>query len=98
MLGFLGLMLTLALLVMYAVQLGYKASNGFLGDGGGLFVRQAVYMAGGLVLMFLISRIHHQRLYRYSWMIYGLSVGLIWAAHLWSQFRSMAFGVIFSEG
>lgn len=77
MLAFLGLMLPLALLVMYAVQLGYQA-------GDGLFVRQAVYIAGGLGLMFFISRIHHQRLYRYSWMIYGLSAGLVGAAHLWS--------------
>ncbi|MEG6590943.1 FtsW/RodA/SpoVE family cell cycle protein [Paenibacillus barengoltzii] len=89
MLGFLGLMLTLALLAMYAVQLGYQD---------GLFVRQAIYMASGLVVMFFISRVHHQRLYRHSWMIFGLSTALILAAQFWgSQIngaRSYIFGGI----
>jgi cell division protein FtsW (lipid II flippase) len=86
MLGFLGLMLTLALLAMYAVQLGYQD---------GLFVKQAIYMASGLVVMFFISRVHHQRLYRYSWMIFGLSTALILAAQLWGPQINGARGYIF---
>lgn len=80
----LALLLTIALLAMFAVQLSYNAGNGFLSDTE-LFVKQAVYMAAGLVVLFALSRIHYRNLHNYSWMIYGLSIILLLTANLWGQ-------------
>ncbi|WP_068786462.1 FtsW/RodA/SpoVE family cell cycle protein [Paenibacillus phocaensis] len=89
----LALLLTIALIAVYAVQLSYNAGNGFLSDAD-LFVRQTIFMGLGLAVLFALSRIHYRKLSGYSSLIYGLSVMLILAAHLGSQQINGARGYI----
>lgn len=76
----LALLLTIALLAMYAVQLSYQAGEG-LWYGTDFFGKQAVFMGIGLAILFLLSRIHYQNLNNYSWILYGLAVVLILIAN-----------------
>lgn len=89
----LGLLLSIALLAMYAVQFSNNADNGFL-SGFDLLIRQAIFMAVGLAFLFALGRMHYRKWYRYSAMIYGLAVMLILIAHLWSQQVNGARGYI----
>lgn len=84
MLSVLTLLLGIALLVMYAVQLSYAAGSGRMSDYD-LLVRQAFYMAVGLTVLFALSRIHYRGLRSYSWAIYGTAIVILLGAHLLGQ-------------
>ncbi|WP_178075886.1 FtsW/RodA/SpoVE family cell cycle protein [Paenibacillus oralis] len=84
MLSVLTLLLGIALLSMYAVQLSYGAGSSYM-SGVSLFPKQAVYMAGGLAVLFALSRIHYRGLRNYLWAIYGTAIVFLLGAQLWGQ-------------
>lgn len=82
MLGSLVLLLTIALVTMYAVELSYKAASSIMG-GIQLFVRQAAYMAAGLVVLLGLSRIHYRTLLNFTWTLYGVTIVLMLIVFIW---------------
>lgn len=80
----LAMLLTIALLAMYAVQLSYKAGTGRMSDLDP-FNRQAFHMVLGLAALFALSRIHYRKLLKYSWTLYGITIVILLGAHLSGQ-------------
>jgi cell division protein FtsW (lipid II flippase) len=83
MLGCLVLLITIALVTMYAVQLSYAADQRKIMTGIDLFLRQAVYMVAGLVVLFALSRFHYRRLLNFSWTLYSGTVALLLSVFMW---------------
>ncbi|WP_281888027.1 FtsW/RodA/SpoVE family cell cycle protein [Paenibacillus sp. YYML68] len=82
MLAVLAVLLTAALVTMYAVELSYtSASRQYIGSYQ-LFYRHAVHLGIGLVVMLLVSRINYRKVLSYASVIYGVSVVLV-AAAIW---------------
>ncbi|MCM3703892.1 FtsW/RodA/SpoVE family cell cycle protein [Paenibacillus macerans] len=84
MLSVLTLLLGIALLSMYAVQLSYKAGTGRMSDLNP-FDRQAFHMVLGLAALFALSRIHYRKLLKYSWTLYGITIVILLGEHLSGQ-------------
>ncbi|MGZ7445133.1 FtsW/RodA/SpoVE family cell cycle protein [Paenibacillus sp. TH7-28] len=98
MLSVLTLLLGIALLSMYAVQLSYDAGSSRM-SGISLFPNQAVYMAVGLAVLFTLSRIHYRDLRNYSWAIYGTAIVMLLGAHLLGeQVNGASYWVIAALG
>lgn len=81
-LGSLALLLMIALVAMYTVDLSYKAAQVKYGEMD-LFVRQAINMGVGLVVLFGLSRIHYRKLLNFSWVLYCGTIVLMLAAFTW---------------
>jgi cell division protein FtsW (lipid II flippase) len=69
-------LLAVALVIMYAVQLSYAAGSHLMAAGN-LFANQAIYMAVGLAALFVISRFNYRLILRMWKILYGGTVAFL---------------------
>ncbi|WP_248928556.1 FtsW/RodA/SpoVE family cell cycle protein [Paenibacillus hamazuiensis] len=82
-LGCLALLVAIALVVMYAVELSYAAGPRRMYGGEDLFLRETVNMALGAAALFAASRIDYRKLPELSRVLYGATVIGLLSAILW---------------
>jgi len=85
MLGALGLLLIIAIIVMYAVTDAYASSEMGMFPRRNFAINYILYTALGLAAMFLLSRIHYQRIIQHANWLYALTVILMLVTLTWGS-------------